>query len=75
VYGLKVLAALVILFIGRIAARWTRRGVERLMAKGKTDPMIIYFDTVETVKRRFDEAGIGIPYPQRDVHIYEHKVA
>jgi small conductance mechanosensitive channel len=27
----------------------------------------------EQVKMRFDEAGIGIPYPQRDVHIYEHK--
>ena len=35
----------------------------------------VRFDTVETVKQRFDEAGIGIPYPQRDVHLYEHKVA
>lgn len=43
VYGLRVLAALVILFIGRIAARWTRHGVERLMARGKTDPMITSF--------------------------------
>ncbi len=30
-------------------------------------------DTTEAVKIRFDEEGIGIPYPQRDVHIYEHK--
>lgn len=30
-------------------------------------------DVTETVKIRFDEEGIGIPYPQRDVHLYEHK--
>jgi small conductance mechanosensitive channel len=33
----------------------------------------VFFDMNETVKTRMDEAGIGIPYPQRDVHIYEHK--
>ncbi len=32
-----------------------------------------YFDVTETVKRRFDEEGISIPYPQRDVHLYEYK--
>lgn len=31
------------------------------------------FDTTEKVKKRFDEEGISIPYPQRDVHLYEHK--
>jgi small conductance mechanosensitive channel len=35
----------------------------------------VYFDSTEKVKLRLDEAGIGIPYPQRDVHLYEHKVA
>jgi small conductance mechanosensitive channel len=35
----------------------------------------VFFDANETVKTRFDEAGIGIPFPQRDVHLYEHKVA
>jgi len=35
----------------------------------------VFFDTNETVKTRFDEAGIGIPFPQRDVHLYEHKAA
>ncbi len=35
----------------------------------------VYFDATETVKVRLDEAGVGIPYPQRDVHLYEHKVA
>ncbi len=34
-----------------------------------------YFDVTETVKRRFDEEGISISYPQRDVHLYEHKEA
>ena len=28
-----------------------------------------YFDLMETVKKRFDEEGISIPYPQRDIHI------
>jgi small conductance mechanosensitive channel len=35
----------------------------------------VYFDANETVKLRLDNAGIGIPYPQRDVHLYEHKAA
>ena len=29
----------------------------------------VFFDTQETVKLRFDEAGISIPYPQMDVHM------
>ena len=33
----------------------------------------VYFDTTETVKKRFDSEGISIPFPQRDVHLYEHK--
>ncbi|ABA89708.1 mechanosensitive ion channel family protein [Syntrophotalea carbinolica DSM 2380] len=28
-----------------------------------------YFDTMEKIKLRFDEAGICIPFPQRDVHL------
>ena len=32
-----------------------------------------YFDTIEKVKKQFDDQGISIPFPQRDVHIYEHK--
>lgn len=35
----------------------------------------VFFDATEAVKLRLDEAGIGIPYPQRDVHVYEHKAA
>ena len=29
----------------------------------------VFFDTQETVKLRFDEADISIPYPQMDVHM------
>jgi small conductance mechanosensitive channel len=32
-----------------------------------------YFDTMEKVKKQFDAQGISIPYPQRDIHVYEHK--
>ncbi len=31
------------------------------------------FDMLERIKYALDNAGIGIPYPQRDVHVYEHK--
>ncbi|MDP0499074.1 MAG: mechanosensitive ion channel [Verrucomicrobiota bacterium JB022] len=30
----------------------------------------VYWDMMENVKTRFDEEGITIPYPQRDVHHY-----
>ena len=30
----------------------------------------VYWDVTKAVKQRFDAAGIGIPYPQRDVHLY-----
>jgi small conductance mechanosensitive channel len=33
----------------------------------------VYFDTTENIKKRFDAEGISIPFPQRDVHVYEHK--
>ncbi|MDD2207146.1 MAG: mechanosensitive ion channel domain-containing protein [Aminobacterium sp.] len=33
------------------------------------DYWTVYFDVVETVKKRFDEEGISIPYPQMDVHL------
>jgi small conductance mechanosensitive channel len=32
-----------------------------------------FFDTTEKVKKRFDAQGVTIPFPQRDVHVYEHK--
>ncbi len=43
---------------------------------GKTsDYWGIYFDMTEAIKVRFDAENIGLPYPQRDVHLYEHKAA
>jgi len=32
-----------------------------------------FFETTEKVKKAFDAQGITIPFPQRDVHIYEQK--
>jgi small conductance mechanosensitive channel len=32
-----------------------------------------YFETVEKIKKQFDAEGISIPFPQRDVHVYEHQ--
>ena len=34
----------------------------------------LWCDTQEGVKKQFDAAGISIPFPQRDVHLYNHKV-
>lgn len=34
-----------------------------------------YWETMEAVKKRFDEAGINIPYPQRDVHLIREAAA
>jgi small conductance mechanosensitive channel len=32
----------------------------------------VYFAMQESVKLSFDEKGISIPFPQRDVHVYNH---
>jgi small conductance mechanosensitive channel len=32
----------------------------------------VYFQTMENMKKAFDANGITIPYPQRDVHVYQH---
>lgn len=31
----------------------------------------VYCDLTEAVKKRFDQEGISIPYPQRDVHVHQ----
>jgi len=31
-----------------------------------------HFDMTEAIKKRFDAEGISIPYPQQDVHMYQH---
>ncbi len=33
----------------------------------------VYMTTTENIKKAFDANGISIPYPQRDVHVFEHK--
>lgn len=32
----------------------------------------IYFDLTENVKKSFDREGVSIPFPQTDVHLYNH---
>ena len=36
----------------------------------KDDYWDVYWDITRSVKIRFDEEGISIPFPQRDVHVY-----
>jgi len=35
----------------------------------------VYFDLHANIKTRFDAEGIGIPFPQRDVHLYPAEAA
>ena len=35
----------------------------------------VHFQITEEVKQRFDEAGISIPFPQRDVHLLQNEAA
>ncbi|MCF7818908.1 MAG: mechanosensitive ion channel [Kiritimatiellales bacterium] len=37
------------------------------------DYWAVYFGVTEAIKKRFDADGITIPFPQRDIHLYEHK--
>ena len=39
------------------------------------DYWTVYWDVTETVKQRFDAEGVSIPFPQRDVHIYQQGAA
>lgn len=34
----------------------------------------VYWDVTREVKRRFDEEGVSIPFPQRDVHVFHESV-
>ena len=39
----------------------------------KTDDYwTVYWDIMQQVKARVTAAGITIPFPQRDVHVYTH---
>jgi len=33
----------------------------------------VYFDVTKSIKMRLDAEGISIPFPQRDVHLYQQK--
>lgn len=46
--------------------------VVRVWAK-TSDYWNIYFNLQETVKKTFDKEGISIPFPQRDIHLYQSK--
>lgn len=36
------------------------------------DYWTVYWDVTREVKRRFDAEGVSIPFPQRDVHLYQN---
>ena len=40
-----------------------------------SDYWAVYFDVTEKVKLTFDAEGISIPFPQRDVHLYQEAKA
>jgi len=48
--------------------------VVRAWAK-TSDYWNVFFDTTESVKKRLDEEGVSIPFPQQDVHLFEHQKA
>jgi len=33
----------------------------------------VYFDLTETIKKKFDENNVTIPFPQTDVHLFQNK--
>lgn len=38
-----------------------------------SDYWTVYWDVTRSVKERFDAEGVSIPFPQRDVHLFEEK--
>jgi small conductance mechanosensitive channel len=41
---------------------------------GYSDYWGVYFEKLEAIKEALDASQISIPYPQRDLHIYNHEV-
>ncbi len=41
----------------------------------KDDYWGVYWDMTEAIKKRLDQEGISIPFPQRDVHHFDHRQA
>jgi len=54
------LSALAESSVNFIARPWAKTG----------DYWQVFWDVTKAVKQRFDAEGIGIPFPQRDVHLY-----
>jgi hypothetical protein len=57
-----------------------RQDAARLLARAQTaakteNYWTVYWDITRAVKLRFDEEGISIPFPQRDVHLIQKSVA
>jgi len=42
-WGLKVLGAIAVFLLGRVAAKWARRGVRTALERGKMDPTLVPF--------------------------------
>ena len=38
----------------------------------KDDYWPVHFALVESLKKAFDENGLSIPFPQREIHVYQH---
>jgi small conductance mechanosensitive channel len=46
----------------------------KVRARVRTDDYwSVYFDKTEAVKKAFDQKGISIPFPQRDVHLHQNQ--
>ncbi len=48
--------------------------VVRPWCKGE-DYWDVYFDITQAIKERFDAQGVSIPFPQRDVHLFQESKA
>lgn len=69
--GLRLVNAVIIVIVGRWIARSLTHLVRRVMTRAD-DYWDVLFATTEAVKQRFDAENISIPFPQRDVHLYQH---
>jgi small conductance mechanosensitive channel len=46
----------------------------KVRARVKTeDYWTVYFEKTEAVKKAFDQQGISIPFPQRDIHLHQNQ--
>jgi hypothetical protein len=54
-----------------IVPSWAPDFIVRPWVRG-ADYWGVYFQTMENMKKAFDANGITIPFPQRDVHVYQH---